>query len=127
MDEKSSWGMKLLGPKIHNTPGLFTNTGSSSSSSWYATNQFLFEVIFHNKMRKYECLTNDSSLANAIFVPCYAGLDVSQFLWVSNIRPPGDSYTRRSIFDSMLAGCVLFHSPKTTSQKKLSSSMPTSA
>ncbi|XP_027336863.1 probable xyloglucan galactosyltransferase GT14 [Abrus precatorius] len=68
-----------LGPLIENSQGIFTN------KSWYATNQFLLEVIFHNRMMKYECLTNDSSLASAIFVPFYAGLDISRFLWVSNI------------------------------------------
>lgn len=68
-----------LGPEITNSQDVFTN------NSWYATNQFLLEVIFHNRMRKYECLTNDSSLASAIFVPFYAGLDVSRFLWLSNL------------------------------------------
>ncbi|KAJ1406592.1 Exostosin-like [Sesbania bispinosa] len=68
-----------LGPEIENSQGVFTN------KSWYETNQFLLEVIFHNRMRKYECLTNDSSLASAIFVPFYAGLDISRFLWVSNL------------------------------------------
>ncbi|KAK7331443.1 hypothetical protein VNO77_25668 [Canavalia gladiata] len=70
-----------FGPHISNSQvqGVLTNT------TWYATNQFLLEVIFHNRMRKYECLTNDSSLASAIFVPFYAGLDASRFLWVSNL------------------------------------------
>ncbi|XP_020227689.1 probable xyloglucan galactosyltransferase GT14 [Cajanus cajan] len=56
-----------------------------SNQSWYATNQFTLEVIFHNRMKKYECLTNDSSFASAIFVPFYAGLDVSRFLYHSNL------------------------------------------
>lgn len=69
-----------LGPEIEdNTEGVFSNR------SWYSTNQFLLEVIFHNRMRNYKCLTNDSSLASAIFVPFYAGLDVSRFLWDSNL------------------------------------------
>ncbi|XP_029127998.1 probable xyloglucan galactosyltransferase GT12 [Cajanus cajan] len=49
--------------------------------SWYRTNQFSLEVIFHNIMKHYKCLTNDSSLASAIYVPYYAGLDVGQYLW----------------------------------------------
>lgn len=55
-----------------------------SKTSWFATNQFLLEVIFHNRMKQYECLTNDSSLASAIYVPYYAGLDVSRYLWYSS-------------------------------------------
>ncbi|KHN13839.1 Xyloglucan galactosyltransferase KATAMARI1 [Glycine soja] len=49
--------------------------------SWYATNQFSLEVIFHNTLKNYKCLTNDSSQASAIYVPYYAGLDVGQYLW----------------------------------------------
>ncbi|XP_014521702.1 probable xyloglucan galactosyltransferase GT14 [Vigna radiata var. radiata] len=68
-----------LGPQILTSQGVLTN------NTWYATNQFLLEVIFHNRMTKYACLTNDSSVASAIFVPFYAGLDVSRFLWLSNL------------------------------------------
>lgn len=50
----------------------------------FRTSQFSLEVIFHNKMRSYRCLTNDSSVASAIYVPFYAGLDVSQYLWGFN-------------------------------------------
>ncbi|KAL9674033.1 hypothetical protein QQ045_030299 [Rhodiola kirilowii] len=66
---------KGLGPQLANTERVFSNTG------WYATNQFSLEVIFHNRMRQYDCLTEDSSLASAIFVPFYPGLDVSRYLW----------------------------------------------
>lgn len=48
---------------------------------WYSTNQFSLEVIFHSRMKRYKCLTNDSSMASAIFVPYYAGLDVGQYLF----------------------------------------------
>lgn len=58
---------------------IFGNTG------FYATHQFSLEVIFHNRMKQYDCLTNDSSAASAIFVPYYAGLDVARYLWGSNV------------------------------------------
>ncbi|KAK7843924.1 probable xyloglucan galactosyltransferase GT11 [Quercus suber] len=67
-----------LGPRLPNFNRVYSKTG------WFATNQFLLEVIFHNRMKQYKCLTNDSSLASAIFVPYYAGLDVSRYLWYSN-------------------------------------------
>ncbi|RYQ79060.1 hypothetical protein HN873_050144 [Arachis hypogaea] len=64
-----------LGPKIiENAKVLLKDT-------WYQTNQFSLEVIFHNIMKHYKCLTNDSALASAIFVPYYAGLNVGQYLW----------------------------------------------
>ncbi|KAF2298106.1 hypothetical protein GH714_014765 [Hevea brasiliensis] len=64
-----------LGHEVENSQGILLN------KSWYSTNQFLLEVIFHFRMKKYKCLTNDSSLASAIYVPFYAGLDVSRYLW----------------------------------------------
>ncbi|KAL9239073.1 hypothetical protein vseg_013425 [Gypsophila vaccaria] len=68
-----------LGPPLENVEGVFSNTG------WYATNQFAVDVIFSNRMKQYECLTNDSSLAAAVFVPFYAGFDIARYLWGYNI------------------------------------------
>ncbi|KAF5822074.1 putative exostosin [Helianthus annuus] len=68
-----------LGPPLENTEGVFSDNG------WYATNQFAVDVIFSNRMKQYECLTKDSSLAAAIFVPFYAGFDIARFLWGYNI------------------------------------------
>ncbi|KAI4344921.1 hypothetical protein L6164_012101 [Bauhinia variegata] len=65
-----------FGLQVENSNGALSN-----SSSWYATNQYSLEVIFHKKMKSYECLTNDSSLASAIFVPFYPGLDNSRFMF----------------------------------------------
>ncbi|CAN1131434.1 Xyloglucan galactosyltransferase MUR3 [Linum perenne] len=64
-----------MGPPLENVEGVFSNTG------WYATNQFAVDVIFSNRMKQYDCLTNDSSLAAAIFVPFYAGFDIARYLW----------------------------------------------
>ncbi|KAK9944973.1 hypothetical protein M0R45_010507 [Rubus argutus] len=64
-----------LGPPLENVEGVFEDT------SWYATNQFAVDVIFSNRMKQYECLTKDSSLAAAIFVPFYAGFDIARYLW----------------------------------------------
>lgn len=64
-----------LGPPLENVEGVFEDT------SWYATNQFAVDVIFNNRMKQYECLTKDSSLAAAVFVPFYAGFDIARYLW----------------------------------------------
>uniref|UniRef100_A0ACD5WS98 Uncharacterized protein n=1 Tax=Avena sativa TaxID=4498 RepID=A0ACD5WS98_AVESA len=68
-----------LGPPLDNEEGVFSSTG------WHATNQFAVDVIFGNRMKQYECLTNDSSIAAAVFVPFYAGFDVARYLWGYNI------------------------------------------
>ncbi|XVF29237.1 hypothetical protein REPUB_Repub15cG0103800 [Reevesia pubescens] len=67
-----------FGPNVENPQGVL------SDRSWFETNQFLLEVIFHYRIKQYKCLTNDSSLASAIFVPFYAGLDVGRYLWGYN-------------------------------------------
>ncbi|KAM0859662.1 hypothetical protein ACQ4PT_047039 [Festuca glaucescens] len=64
-----------IGPRITRTGGVLPSTG------WYDTNQFTLEVIFHNRMRRYDCLTTDASRAAAVYVPYYAGLDVGRYLW----------------------------------------------
>lgn len=68
-----------LGPPLENVEGVFSDTG------WYATNQFAVDVIFSNRMKQYECLTKDSSIAAAVFVPFYAGFDIARYLWGYNI------------------------------------------
>ncbi|KAJ7977166.1 Xyloglucan galactosyltransferase KATAMARI1 [Quillaja saponaria] len=68
-----------LGPPLENVEGVFSDTG------WYATNQFAVDVIFSNRMKQYDCLTQDSSIAAAIFVPFYAGFDIARYLWGYNI------------------------------------------
>ncbi|KAJ4841701.1 hypothetical protein Tsubulata_046494 [Turnera subulata] len=67
-----------LGPQVQNPEGVLQNR------SWFATNQFFLEVIFRERMKKYKCLTNDSSLASAIYVPFYAGFDIGRHLWDYN-------------------------------------------
>ena len=68
-----------LGPPLENVEGVFSDTG------WYATNQFAVDVIFSNRMKQYDCLTKDSSIASAFFVPFYAGFDIARYLWGYNI------------------------------------------
>lgn len=71
-----------LGPQVSNTTSRVL---TAKTGSWYSTNQFLLAVIFRERMKHYECLTNDSSLASAIYVPYYAGFDVSRHLWGYNV------------------------------------------
>ncbi|KAL6954680.1 hypothetical protein U1Q18_042467 [Sarracenia purpurea var. burkii] len=66
-------GQRLPGDKV------FSNAG------WFGTHQFSLEIIFHNRLKQYECLTKNSSMASAIFVPYYAGLDVARYLWGSSM------------------------------------------
>ncbi|KAK6935216.1 Exostosin, GT47 domain [Dillenia turbinata] len=65
-----------LGQKTHN-----------NSQSWYRTDPYMLELIFHRRILEYPCLTSDYSSANAIFLPYYAGLDALKYLY----GPEGNS------------------------------------
>ncbi|KAL6649205.1 hypothetical protein ACP70R_013429 [Stipagrostis hirtigluma subsp. patula] len=64
-----------LGQSVDNAEGVFADEG------WYNTDHFGLDVIFHRRMKQYECLTDDPSRAAAVFVPFYAGFDAVQHLW----------------------------------------------
>ncbi|KAH7549587.1 hypothetical protein JRO89_XS13G0052900 [Xanthoceras sorbifolium] len=64
-----------LGPKTHNR-----------SHSWYRTDPFLLELVFHRRMLEYPCLTQDPTLANAIYLPYYAALDALKYLYGPEIN-----------------------------------------
>ncbi|CAN1180554.1 Xyloglucan galactosyltransferase XLT2 [Linum perenne] len=49
--------------------------------AWFWTDQFVSEIVFHNRMMKHKCRTTDPNNATAFYVPFYAGLAVGRFLW----------------------------------------------
>ncbi|KAK9283725.1 hypothetical protein L1049_011975 [Liquidambar formosana] len=49
----------------------------STTTSWFATHQFIAEMIFHARMKNHPCRTLDPALADLFFVPFYGGLHVS--------------------------------------------------
>ncbi|MCL7027398.1 hypothetical protein MKW94_027950 [Papaver nudicaule] len=53
-------------------------------SSWYFTDQFASEIIYHNRILRHKCRTFDPSSASAYYLPFYAGLAVGKFLWSDN-------------------------------------------
>ncbi|CAK9171137.1 unnamed protein product [Ilex paraguariensis] len=59
-----------LGQKTHN-----------KSHSWYRTDPFMLELIFHRRMLEYPCLTSDPNSASAIYIPYYAGIDSLRYLY----------------------------------------------
>ncbi|XP_062213600.1 xyloglucan galactosyltransferase KATAMARI1 homolog [Phragmites australis] len=53
----------------------------TGEAGWYGTHQFALDAIFHNRMKQYECLTDHSAVAAAVFVPFYAGFDFVRYHW----------------------------------------------
>ncbi|KZV40992.1 hypothetical protein F511_17400 [Dorcoceras hygrometricum] len=64
-----------LGQKTHN-----------NSHSWYRTDPFMLELIFHRRMLEYPCLTSDPNLADAVYIPYYAGIDSLKYLFGPEIN-----------------------------------------
>ncbi|XP_031108350.1 xyloglucan galactosyltransferase XLT2 [Ipomoea triloba] len=51
------------------------------AGSWFWTDQFALELIFHNRMANYKCRTTEAESATAFYIPFYAGLAVGKYLW----------------------------------------------
>ncbi|GFP78931.1 xyloglucan galactosyltransferase katamari1 [Phtheirospermum japonicum] len=54
------------------------------SRSWYRTNQFALELIFHDRILKHKCRTMEPGSATAFYIPFYAGLAVGEYLWTND-------------------------------------------
>ncbi|KAK6152758.1 hypothetical protein DH2020_012397 [Rehmannia glutinosa] len=54
------------------------------SKSWYRTNQFALELIFHERILKHKCRTLKPESAAAFYIPFYAGLAVGKYLWTND-------------------------------------------
>ncbi|KAL3637669.1 hypothetical protein CASFOL_018117 [Castilleja foliolosa] len=52
--------------------------------SWYRTNQFALELIFHDRILNHKCRTTEPESATAFYIPFYAGLAVGKYLWTNN-------------------------------------------
>ncbi|KAL6008012.1 hypothetical protein ACLOJK_033517 [Asimina triloba] len=54
------------------------------NSSWFSTDQFTSEIIYHTRVLHHPCRTSDPSSATAFYVPFYGGLAVGKYLWSAN-------------------------------------------
>ncbi|CAJ2630137.1 xyloglucan galactosyltransferase KATAMARI1 [Trifolium pratense] len=51
--------------------------------AWYWTDQFVSEIIFHNRILNHKCRTLEAESAAAFYIPFYAGLAVGKYLWMN--------------------------------------------
>lgn len=63
----------------------FMGSGTSATSSWFATHQFIGEMIFHARMENHPCRTSEPHRAELFYVPFYGGLHASSKFRESNI------------------------------------------
>ncbi|KAG6675252.1 hypothetical protein I3843_15G087500 [Carya illinoinensis] len=52
-------------------------SGMGSGASWFATHQFIAEMIFHARLENHPCRTWDPSRAGLFYIPFYGGLHAS--------------------------------------------------
>ncbi|PIN17124.1 Acetylglucosaminyltransferase EXT1/exostosin 1 [Handroanthus impetiginosus] len=52
--------------------------------SWYRTNQYTLEILFHHRILKHKCRTLEPESATAFYIPFYAGLAVGKHLWMND-------------------------------------------
>eukprot|EP01018_Ginkgo_biloba_P037609 Gb_07528 [translate_table: standard] len=60
------------------------------SKSWYRTDAFMVEIIFHKRMMHYPCLTFSAEEADLVYIPYYSGLDALRYLYGNDIEKSGE-------------------------------------
>ncbi|KAH8952593.1 hypothetical protein BDL97_09G092600 [Sphagnum fallax] len=82
-----------LGERINNT--IFSDSKKNNDSdlynnvlalpglqdAWYKTNQFTLELIYHERFKHYDCLTDDPDKAIFTYIPFYSALDLTPKLF----------------------------------------------
>ncbi|KAK8963093.1 hypothetical protein KSP40_PGU009512 [Platanthera guangdongensis] len=53
-------------------------------TTWFSTDQFIVELIFHRRILAHRCRTTNPSAASAFYIPFYGGIAVGKHLWSSN-------------------------------------------
>ncbi|KAJ6748085.1 XYLOGLUCAN GALACTOSYLTRANSFERASE XLT2 [Salix purpurea] len=64
--------------------GIPSAVPENLAAAWYWTDQFVTEILFHNRILNHKCRTKDPNNATAFYIPFYVGLAVGKFLWLKN-------------------------------------------
>ncbi|KAK9282862.1 hypothetical protein L1049_011086 [Liquidambar formosana] len=71
-------------PHVANS-GLGQPLSKMGSTSWFATNQFTAEMLFHARVENHPCRTWDPARADLFYVPFYGGLHASSKFGEANL------------------------------------------
>ncbi|CAK9219581.1 unnamed protein product [Sphagnum troendelagicum] len=55
------------------------------TSAWYKTNQFSLELLFHERLKRYPCLTENPDRATMSYIPFYSALDLTPKLFEASV------------------------------------------
>ena len=61
--------------------GLAEIVPENLAPAWYWTDQFVLEIVFHNRLLKHKCRVMEPKSATVFNIPFYAGLVVGKYLW----------------------------------------------
>nr|TKS07183.1 exostosin family protein [Populus alba] len=64
--------------------GISSVVPENLSPAWYWTDQFVTEILVHNRILNHKCRTQDPNNATAFYIPFYAGLAVGKSLFFNN-------------------------------------------
>jgi len=64
--------------------GISSVVPENLSPAWYWTDQFVTEILVHNRILNHKCRTQDPNNATAFYIPFYAGLAVGKSLFFKN-------------------------------------------
>ncbi|KAK7280047.1 hypothetical protein RJT34_25109 [Clitoria ternatea] len=59
---------------------------------WHWTDQFVTEIIFHNRLLNHKCRVMEPESATAFYIPFYAGLAVGKYLWFNSTAEDRDRH-----------------------------------
>ncbi|KAK4792076.1 hypothetical protein SAY86_022511 [Trapa natans] len=95
-DNLNPWGSRCdalandgFGPPATGLDGLVPR---EVAPAWFWTDQFVLEIIFHNRMLKHRCRTTDPEKARGFYIPFYAGLEVGKYLWTNSTDADRDRH-----------------------------------
>ncbi|KAL5139803.1 Xyloglucan galactosyltransferase XLT2 [Glycine soja] len=60
--------------------------------AWHWTDQFVTEIIFHNRLINHKCRVMEPESATAFYMPFYAGLAVGKYLWFNSTAEERDRH-----------------------------------
>ncbi|KRG91398.1 hypothetical protein GLYMA_20G152000v4 [Glycine max] len=60
--------------------------------AWHWTDQFVTEIIFHNRLINHKCRVMEPESATAFYIPFYAGLAVGKYLWFNSTAEERDRH-----------------------------------
>ncbi|KAF5743582.1 xyloglucan galactosyltransferase KATAMARI1 [Tripterygium wilfordii] len=95
-DKLSPWGSRC--EALSNDGFGREATGISSvvpenlAPAWFWTDQFVTEIIFHNRIMNHRCRTTEPESATAFYIPFYAGIAVDKYLWANSTAKERDNH-----------------------------------